>query len=141
MNALFEFTASFCAVCVISAALYMLCPAGTMQKSLKYVFGLIIVVSIMSAIPSLKNITADFETKPQNTASNEEMQLLNLRLTFETALKNQGIEFSKITVCTDKSEDGSIKITKVEVVTYEDAEKVRSVLGGEDCGYTIEVYP
>lgn len=141
MKALFDFTASFCAVCIMTGALYMLCPKGALQQSLKYVFGLIFVLCIMSALPGLKGITASFTTNKENTVINEEMHITAARLTFETALKNNGLEFSKITVCTDKLPDGSIKIIKVEVISPELPETVREVLGGEDCAYTIEVRP
>ncbi|MBE6728070.1 MAG: hypothetical protein E7562_05425 [Ruminococcaceae bacterium] len=140
MSSLSQFTAAFCTVCIMTGVLYVLCPKGALQQSVKYVFSLIFVVCIMSALPGLKGISADFLKNENNIVINEEMQNTAIRLTFEVALANSGIEFSKITVCTDKLPDGSIKITKVEVITPELPETVRKVLGGEDCAYTVEVH-
>ena len=133
MNALRDFAVSFCTVCAVMGALYMLVPNGAAQKAVKYLFSLIIVICVISAVPGLKGIRASL---PQTAA---EMRITAARLTFETALQSAGIEFDKITVWADKSDDGSIKITKVTVASSDNGDKIREILGGDDAAYTVEI--
>lgn len=141
MNALRDFAAAFCTVCIVTGGLYMLCPKGALEKAVKYLFSLIFLICAASALPGLKNISADFISRPADTEISEEMRVTAARLTFETALRSAGLEFSKITVCTDKNGDGSIKITKVVVAASGSAEQIRETLGGDGAAYTIEVVP
>ena len=44
-----SFTAAFCGACVFIGALYMLCPDGVMAKPIKYILGLIFILTVISA--------------------------------------------------------------------------------------------
>ncbi len=141
MSGLKEFAASFCVVCIAMGILYTLCPKGNIERAVKYVFSLIMLLCVLTSIPKLRSIPYDIETAVNDNISNaDEISQTALRLTFETALKNEGIDFSKITVCTDKSEDGSIKITKVVVITAVPYEEIYKILGDGNGEYTLEVH-
>lgn len=139
MNALRDFAVSFCTVCAVMGALYMLVPSGAAQRAVKYLFSLIIVICVISALPGLKSIRASLPQTAAETEISEEMRITAARLTFETALQSAGIEFDKITVWADKSDDGSIKITKVTVASSDNGDKIREILGGDDAAYTVEI--
>lgn len=141
MRALRDFSAAFCTVCAVTGGLYMLCPEGAARRAVKYVFSLIFLICVVSAIPGLRSIRAEIPEVREETQITEEMRTAAARLTFEAALRNAGIEFTKISLSTDKSEDGSIKITKVTVASSASSEDIREALGGEDAAYTVEVIP
>lgn len=138
MNALRDFSVSFCTVCTVMGALYILVPKGA-ERAVKYIFSLITVICVISAIPSFKIIRAELPYTSGQTEISEEMRITAARLTFETALQNEGIEFDKITVSADKSDGDSIKITKVTVATAGNEDKIREILGGDGAAYTIEI--
>ena len=54
-------------------------------------------------------------------------------------MKNAGIEFTKITVCTDKSDGGSIIISKVTVFSGQSAAEIKCALGVVAENYEVEV--
>lgn len=117
----------------------MLCPKGAAEKAVKYIFSLIFLICIISSVPVLKKINADIILSENELQISDEMRETAARLTVEAALRNAGIEFNEITLYTDKSENGSIKITKVRVVSSAPYEKIQEALGGEDTAYSVEV--
>ena len=128
MSTILSFIASFSVISVTLGALYMLCPEGTLQKSVKYVFVLLLLCSMIALITGMKKVSFDFHM-PQYRYQPENAQAIGIKLNFERALKNEGIEFSKITVCTDKSKDGSIIISEVIVYSSETEEKILNTIG------------
>jgi len=137
MRTLGEFVTTFCTVSVVLGGLYMLKPDSATGKTVKYVFSLIFICIVASALINIK-ITVpsiDYNTSSAEINSAE----LSLRLTFEQALKNADINFSKIFVYTDKNEDGSIIINKITVFSSDSKEKIIEALGGETAEYEIEV--
>lgn len=139
MNALGNFAVSFCISCTVIGGLYMLCPKGAAEKAVKYIFSLIFLICIISSVPVLKKINADIILSENELQISDEMRETAARLTVEAALRNAGIEFNEITLYTDKSENGSIKITKVRVVSSAPYEKIQEALGGEDTAYSVEI--
>lgn len=130
MNLILSFIASFCIISIVLGALYILCPKGTMQKSVKYIFVLLLISSSLSLIKGVDNI--DFGmAKHSYTLQNNDAALLGAELTFKEALRAADINFSKITVCTDKSENGSILISEVIVYSEEPCEKILKAIGNE----------
>lgn len=130
MNSILSFIVSFCIISVILGALYILCPEGTMQKSVKYIFFLLLITSSLALIKGIGDINWS-PIKQQYDTQSEETAAFGAELTFKQALQNAGIEFSKITVCTDKSEDGSILINEVIVYSNETEEKITEIIGNE----------
>lgn len=121
---------SFCAACVFIGALYILCPEGTMSKPIKYVLSLVLLVSVVAAagvVAKEEDFTlpeiADYKIDSDN------LDTANAELVFSYALKEAGIDFSKISVLTDKSADGSISISKVLIYSGNSYEEISKVLG------------
>lgn len=138
MSGLAGFVTAFCSVCVMTAGLYMLCPAGSFEKAVKYIFGLVFLLCIVSAFPTFNSIKLPINTKEADII-NESMDIAAAEWAFRIALQNAGINFSEITVCTDNSVNDGIKINKVVVYSLEPAEKIREILGGDGAEYVVEV--
>lgn len=140
MNFFSSFVASFCAACVFIGALYMLCPDGAMQKSVKYILTLVFILSVISAASiaagrwdyeSAKTSAIETDTSALDTAAAE--------FVYGSLLRNSGIDFSKITVCTDKNESGSISITKVIICSDCESERILSALGAVAENIEVEI--
>lgn len=125
-----QFFTSFCVGCVLIGALYIICPDGAISKTVKYVFSLIFLLIIISAanIP-LKNINLDVFSPQNSVADSEDMQIAAAEYVFSHTLKSQNVNFSKISIFTDKTDNSSIVITKVVIATQEQPEKVKKALG------------
>lgn len=138
MEGLNSFIISFCGSCVLLGFLYMLCPSGSMSASVKYIFCLCFVCCVVGAamtIPSpdfsyFDEISSAEILTEQNTAVTAEA-------VFSEALKEQNINFRKITVDTNKTGDGSIIISKVTVYTDELPQKIYTVIDSDS--YEVEV--
>lgn len=125
-----QFFTSFCVGSILIGSLYILCPNGTISKSVKYVFSLIFLIIVISAanIP-LKNIDTPSLTSQSETVDSEKMQIASAKYVFGHTLRANGINFKEITIFTDKLNDGSIIITKAVIVTSTPHEKVINALG------------
>lgn len=122
MNFLNSFVISASASCILIGILYTITPNGEITKTIKYLFALIFIISIITAAKiTVKNADFDFEFETPETNSQEEMQIAAAEYIYSYALQKNSINFSKITVCTDKLDDGSIKISKV--IIYSNCEK------------------
>ncbi len=126
-----QFFTSFCVGSILIGSLYIICPEGNISKHVKYVFSLIFLIIVISAanIP-LKSISADIFSEKENIIETEGLDKSSAEYVFAYTLKNQNINFSKISIFTDKTNDGSIVITKVVIVTNEPKEKVINALDG-----------
>lgn len=138
MNIFSSFTAAFCSASVFIGALYMLCPDGVISKSLKYILGLVFILSVISAA-AIAVGKWDFKMPEINTDYEDSytLQTSAAEYVYAYALTDAGIDFSKITVCTDKSENGSISINKVIICTDCEKSRVLAVLG--EAAENIEV--
>ena len=133
-----SFVLSFCTVCVFLGGIFCLCPKGSFEKPVKYIFCLVFLCYILSVTVGIKEIKADFpEYNASYTASAQTAEVC-ARQIFGKALKDNGIEFSKITVCTDKSENDSIIITKVIIYTCASCETVKKIIPDTE-NYVVEV--
>ena len=138
MSGFASFVTAFCTVCVLTGGLFLICPSNKLENSVKYIFGLVFLLCILTSLPTFKDIRPKFDTKTHVTATDRLNEQAS-RWVFEAALKNADIEFSKIIVCTDKTEDGSIIINKVIVYSSAPPEAIQSILGGDDADYAVEV--
>ncbi|HCH28549.1 MAG TPA: hypothetical protein DEW35_03475 [Ruminococcaceae bacterium] len=132
-----SFAISFCGVCVATGGIYMLIPEGRMTKTVKY----IIVLTLISAFIGVfsVNLSINFQNRSNKSqyAESERGEKI-MGAVFEQALKMNDIEFEKIVIFTDKTEEGSITITKIQVFTNENREKVVSAIGNGNA-YDIEI--
>lgn len=125
-----QFFISFSVGCILIGALYIICPEGNISKPIRYLFSLVFSVIIISAanIP-LKKITFPLPEATASQASLTEMQSLSAQYIYSYTLAAQNINFREIYVCTDNSNDKSIVITKVIIVSDEPREKIIKALG------------
>lgn len=109
----------------------MLAPDGAVSKSVKYLLTLVFILSVISAA-SVTTKNSDFEPIEFSSVGIDTSFLdeETARFIFESALKSNKIEFSKITVCTNKTESGSISISKVIIYSDCPSDKILTALGG-----------
>jgi len=139
MNILSSILVSFCAACIFIGALYMLCPDGTMSKTVKYILGLVFLVSVISAAGiTVKMPDIDF-SPPDTVNQSARLDTASAKYVYSYILENAGIDFSEITVCTDKSADGSIIISKVIIRSDCERERILSVLGEAGKNHEVEI--
>lgn len=130
MNSLSSFMISFCSASIILGFLYMICPSGSMTKSVKYVFCLCFLCCILSVVTNLPKINFDaFDLESNNEIITEQTAAATAQTVFSQALVENQINFKKITVDTNKLSDGSITISRVTVYTSATAEQINSVIG------------
>lgn len=129
MGGFYSFAATFCLVCVVFSALHFLSPEGSFEKPVKYVICLGFVCCILTSVTFIKNIISPQKSiKTTVSYDNENIAAILSEQTLKTALKNSGINFDNLTVCTNKTANGSISITEVTVYTDESTESVCKVI-------------
>ena len=132
-----SFAISFCGVCVATGGIYMLIPEGRMTKTVKY----LIVLTLLSALIGVFSINFNLKFQNKNNWSvhiEEDRKEEVITAVFERALKMNNIEFEKIVIFTDKTEEGSITITKIQVFSDENRDKIISAIGNSNA-YEVEV--
>ena len=131
MSGFYSFVLAFCTVCVVLGGLGVIIPSGSFANPLKYIFCLCFICVILGSVISMDkvdfNITGDTE---EITTSENGAEVL-ARQTFEEALRRANIEFEKIRVFTDKSEEGGIFITEVVVYSHESVEKINDIISSD----------
>lgn len=138
MSGLSSFILAFCTMCVVMGGIYMLCPTGSVSRSVKFALSLSFVCCLLSGIINLDfPETGDFSLQT-DIRTNDEMSVSALRLIFEDTLTRGGINFSKIDVCTDKLDNGSISITEVVVYSSDPPQKIEELIAGSDV-YKVRV--
>ncbi len=139
MSGLSSFITAFCVCLVLLGFLYILCPGGSMSKPIKYVFCLCFICCMLSSTALLKNV--DFSEvsfdNSEHQIITEEMSANTARQVFASALTKSGIDFEKITVHTNKMNDGSISIIKVIIYTSASPDAVKAVFDNVD--FEVEV--
>lgn len=130
MNSLSSVLTAFCAACVFIGALYILCPDGAMSKPVKYLLSLVFLVSVIASAGLVtQKGSVSLPTFSEQIIDTESLDAANAELVFSCALRLGGIDFSKISVYTDKTADGSISISKVLIYSRHTKEEILRVLG------------
>ncbi len=125
-----QFFTSFCTGLILIGSLYIICPDGNISKSVKYIFTLVFLILIISAANILPTkIDFDFKTPPIETETSQDMQIYAIKYLYSNSLERANINFKEIYVYTDNSDDQSIVITKVIIVSNENSEKIINALG------------
>ncbi len=130
---------SFCASCVFMGALFILCPEGALKKPVKYLLGLVFIISVTaSAGITVRRANFDF-TPPESEFYDEtELKTAGAEYVYAYALEASGINFKKITVLTNKAEDGSIIINKIVINSDCERGKILEALGEAAKNYEVE---
>lgn len=135
-----SFAAAFCAACIFIGALYILCPSGAMSKPTKYALELVFLLSVISAATfSAGGLDLSLFENTAPVSDSTELQIKTAEYVYSHALESAGIDFEKITLFTDKSEDGGIVITKITVFCTATSEEVATALYGIDESIVVEV--
>lgn len=136
MNSFRAFVTAFCAATVFAGGVELLCPKGRMSKTVRYALSVFMLFCIVSAAMLFTGTKIKPDIPTVNIEKND-MSAVAARQTFAEALRREGIDFSEITVCTDKSDDGSISITEVTVYTSVSEERINEIIGSDD--YDVRV--
>lgn len=140
MNALKVFFTAFCSASVLIGALHIICPEGAMSKSVKYVLSLVfLLIIISSASVTVKNADFDFSYETPDFSNAEDIKTAAAEYVYASVLKRAGINYKKITVCTDNLPDGSIVISKVIVFSNSDRLAITEALGEAAQNFEVEV--
>ncbi len=117
---------------VVLAAIWMLAPRGSMEKSFRFSLGIFVLGAIVTAI--LQPIKISFpKTENKNETYLEATQTIiavDTEYIVRKLLEKENIFCKKITIITDNSEDGRIHITKAAVELYkqEECERAADIL-------------
>ena len=121
--------AAVCSACVLIGALQLISPDGVMEKPVKYLISLAFLLTvIVSILPAVKRPELDFAFSTPSAASNSELETAAAEYVYASVLRAEGINFDKIIVCTDKSENGGISISKVIIVSDEESGRILTAL-------------
>lgn len=132
MDGLNSFLISFCVSCILLGFLFILCPSGSMNAPVKYVFGLCFVCCVIGTVIAIPKPEFSYFDKSENTTVlTEQNSSISAQMVFSEALRQQNIKFRKLTVDTNKLKDDSISISRVTVYTDESAEKIIQAIGSD----------
>ncbi len=138
MNILTQLLTTFCVACVFIGALYIVCPDMEMGKSVKYLLSLVFLITVITATGfTVKKADINFEMPQYEISETERLDTAAAEYAYAYVLRANDINFSKITVCTDKIADGSIVISKVIICS--DCEKARILQALGDAAKNFEV--
>lgn len=113
------------------------------EKAVKYVVSVVflcmLIIPIFSAIPKLKteNIKVENVSVKENVLN---LKIKTTELLVEEILKRNNLEFNKITVYANISDDFSITIKRVEIISNEKAESLLSALKELDFEKVVKSY-
>lgn len=140
MSGFTSFLTAVCASLVFIGAMHLICPDGSMAKSVKYILGLVFLVTVISAAGLLSDgFTPEISFDTDIESSKEELSAAAARYAYEQALKAAEINFSKITVCTDKTADGGIVISKLIIYSDCAEEGILAALGAAAENIEVEI--
>lgn len=130
MNYISSVLIAFCVSAVFIGSLFMLCPDGTMSKTVRYMLGICFILSVITAAGfTAPKTNIKLDLSDPKTEANEDILLSCAEYTYGYALQAAGIDYEEILIFTDKSDSDSISITKVSVKTACPREKVLEALG------------
>ncbi len=136
MDSFRSFVSAFCVACVFAGGIKILLPEGGASRAVKYMLSLFMLCCMLGVTVGFGDV--DFNFNSSLEIQNEELSALAAEQTFSAALSKAGIEFSKITVCTDKTETGRIVISEVVVYSNGDEQKISQLIGSEEYAVRVE---
>ncbi len=137
MDGLRDFVSAFCVACVFTGGMGILCPKGSMSRSVRYALSLFMLCAVIGGAVGFKGFELSLPDSPAVSVNFGEQNIAAAEETFRAALERAGINFSGIEVCTDKTENGGISIIEVIVYSSEDYERIAEVIGGDS--YSVRV--
>lgn len=138
MSGFTSFLIGFCGASVLIGMIYLLCPEGTMSSSVRYVFALCFLCSVLCGITGIRgNAFPQIDVSANSGYVTEESVAACAEQTFAEALRTQNIDFRKIKVITDKTDNGGISIIRVNVYSTAPEGDILRVISSED--YEVRV--
>lgn len=133
MNAFKGFIMSVCTLFCVLGGLFILSPKGKFEKPVRYVFALVLLICTVSSALQFMKTDFSFSFDSFTQADTSDISVYTAKKVYETALENEGIDFEKISLITDKLENGSINITKIIILSDDDPEKIKEIVspGGD----------
>ena len=111
-----------------------------MSKPVKYILGLVFLVTVISAAGLISDgFRSDISFNTDIETSDEELKAAAAKYVYVKVLKAAEINFSEITVCTDKTEDGGIVISKLIIYSDCAEERIRGALGAAAENIEVEI--
>ncbi len=141
MNTLSSIILGISSAAILIGSLFVLCPSGGMGRTLRYVFTLVFLgccVSLFLKIGKVEFRFPEYETAVDNTVA-AGMTAAQAEYICRAALIDQNISFSQINIFTDIDETGSIFIKRIEVVSRDNAEKIRQTINSTVVTKEVEV--
>lgn len=140
MSGLNSFLTAFCAALVFIGAMHLISPDGIMLKPVKYILSLVFLVTVITAAGLLqKDFDSGITFETEIATDSGELNTSAAKYVYQQALKAAQINFSEITVCTDKTEDGGIVISKLIIYSDSTEERIRTALGAAAEKIEVEV--
>lgn len=139
MGGLLSFAVAFSAGCVFIGALLMICPDGVMAKPVKYILSLVFLLIIIASASGIGGLDFKIPETGDTEAIENDIQVTAAQYVYARALNSAGVNFEKITVCTDKSSDGSIVISKVIIVSDGEPQRIIEALDVAAKSYEVEI--
>ncbi len=139
MNHLNSFFISFCVSSIFIGFVFIICPNGQMKNSVKYILSLVFTLIIIS---SALKIDFNLSLEPNAGDTHAQTQAINEATAvyvYKSLLEKADIEFSEISVFTNKTDDGSIVISKVLIFSQEDKSKILTALEGLEQNTEVEI--
>ncbi len=122
----------FCVSCILLGFLYMLSPTGNMSMPVKYIFCLCFVCCVITTVINMPSPDFTFmETDKNEEILTEQNAAVTAQMIFCEALRQENINFRKITVDTNKLADNSITISRITVYTGETPQRVIQALDSD----------
>lgn len=140
MSGIAAFIASICAACIFIGALQMLCTQGAVSKSASFLLSLVFLVSVISAA-GLTVKRADFNFNLPTVASPDtsDLDIAAARYVYAVTLEQAGLDFREIKLYMDKSDDGSISISKISIWSDCSADKILTALSEVAKNIEVEI--
>ena len=128
-----DFLLSISAVSVIMAAVWLLIPKGSMQKSVKYALGIFALVGIISAFGKIEISLPEVTETSKGAELSYDIAVASAERAVENSLIKNNISAKKVTAVTDNLKSDSINITKVvlELESDKDFEKAAELVFSE----------
>lgn len=132
MNGFKQIITVLSAVFIFFGAIELLGNNSKMEKPLKYILSLVMLLVILSTVFGIKNLDINISTPSLSNdyALAEQTYKTQAEYLIGAVLKDNSVEFSKVNAKVDILQDGSIIISEVEVTTKQNAEQVSNIIKG-----------
>lgn len=140
-----DFKSIILGLCIASVGLgiiYMLKPAKTLEKSIRFSFAVVFLCITVICIASFLKV--DFKEISVNAAdysknAEEKILCLQARHLSEQILKSNSLDFKEIEIFTDKTDNGDIIIKRITVKSEAEPKLIRDSITAviETCGVEV----